>query len=160
MHFAGMPQAHILVVDDNENDIVLIRRVLRKARLRSFSVKNGESAVAYLSGTGDYSDRKKYPLPVLVLVDLKMPGISGLDVVLWIRHQPFLKDLRVVVLATSDDLRDVNEAYRRGANSFLVKPLELETVGGIYLMLQAQGMIVAEAAMEKLPQRRPIVEQQ
>jgi CheY-like chemotaxis protein len=87
-------------------------------------VGNGEEAVAYLSGVGEYSNRKDYPLPELILLDLKMPKMDGFEVLKWIRTHPDLFQLRVIVLTSSDDIRDVNHAYKLGANSFLVKPMD------------------------------------
>jgi CheY-like chemotaxis protein len=87
-------------------------------------VENGEQAIAYLKGEGKYASREEYPLPSLLLLDLKMPRKNGFDVLEWIRQQPGLGSLRVVVLTSSDEIRDVNRAYQLGANSFLVKPLD------------------------------------
>jgi|SRR5690348_1028830 len=135
-------QALILVVEDDENDAVLIRRTLTRAGVpnpRQF-VKSGEAAISYLVGVGAYADRKRHPLPGLVLLDLRMPGMDGLEVLRWIRQHPFYRDLRVVVLTSSDELRDVNEAYRLGANSFLVKPLEFQNVDALFATLGAQKL--------------------
>jgi CheY-like chemotaxis protein len=89
-------------------------------------VTNGDQAIAYLKGEGAFSNRAEYPLPELVLLDLKLPGIDGFQVLRWIRQQPELKALRVVVLTSSDRIQDVNLAYQLGANSFLVKPVDFE----------------------------------
>src|SRR5215472_4175102 len=72
------------------------------------------------------SNRAEYPAPDLMLLDLNMPGISGFDVLIWVRKQPGLSLLRVIVLTTSDDVRDVNLAYQLGANSFIIKPVDFE----------------------------------
>src|SRR4030095_16546255 len=93
---------------------------------RLHAVKSGDEAIAYLKGTGIYADRVKYPLPHLVLLDIKMPGTDGLQVLRWIRQEPGLSLLRVVVLTGSDQIRDVNQAYKLGANSFMVKPSDFE----------------------------------
>src|SRR5579859_3147829 len=133
-------RAAILVVEDVENDIVLVRRTLAKAGLPNprYFVKSGEQAISYLVGTGPYSDRKKHPLPELVLLDLKLPGMDGFEVLRWIRAHPDFGDLRVVVLTTSQRMRDVSRAYQLGANSFLVKPLEFENVRAFFETLGAQ----------------------
>ena len=135
-----MHQAPILVVEDNENDAVLIRRTFKHARVPNpvHFVKSGEAAIAYLNGVGAYANRAKYPLPGLVLLDLKMAGVDGFEALTWIRSQPHLKALRVVVLTASSEIRDVNDAYRLGANSFLVKPLEFENVDALFATLKAQ----------------------
>jgi CheY-like chemotaxis protein len=89
-------------------------------------VRDGEQCVAYLSGTGKFANRDEFPLPDLLLLDLKMPGMDGFDVLLWLRQQPTLSALRVIVITSSESLRDVNRAYQLGANSFLVKPGDFE----------------------------------
>jgi CheY-like chemotaxis protein len=124
-----MPEnALILIAEDREDDVLLIRRSLEKACVTNPTqvVRNGEETMAYLRGEGRFSNRAEYPLPALLLLDLKMPRKDGFEVLRWIRQQPTLKALRVVVLTSSEDIRDVNEAYQSGANSFLVKPMDFE----------------------------------
>ena len=82
--------------------------------------------MSYLTGEGKYSNRDEYPLPDLLLLDLKMPRMDGFETLRWLRLQPGLKALRVVVLTSSEEIRDVNLAYQLGANSFLVKPIDFE----------------------------------
>jgi len=120
--------ALILLVDDSEDDCTLMRRAFSKAKLLNplLGLHSGEEALDYLSGSGQYTNRAEYPLPALILLDIKMPGIDGLEVLRWIRTQPGLRTLRVVMLTTSNDLRDVNAAYQLGANSFLTKPVDFE----------------------------------
>jgi CheY-like chemotaxis protein len=124
-----MPErALILIADDSDDDITVIRRALKRASVPNplFAVKSGEEVIAYLKGEGRYSNRDEYPLPDLLLLDLKMPGIDGFDVLRWIRQQPGLSSMRIVVLTASDHMRDVNLAYQLGANSFMVKPGDFE----------------------------------
>jgi CheY-like chemotaxis protein len=121
-------QAVFLLVEDSDNDAILIRRAFHKGNIVNplQVVSSGDQAIAYLSGEGAFSNRAEYPLPDLVLLDLKLPGIDGFEVLRWIREQPTLKALRVVVLTSSDRIQDVNLAYQLGANSFLVKPVDFE----------------------------------
>lgn len=118
----------ILIVEDNPDDVLLVRRSFALAKVLNpvQVVTNGEDAIAYLGGSGKYENRAEFPLPSLVLLDLKMPGLDGFDVLSWIRNEPTLHALRVVVLSSSDEMRDVNKAYQLGANSFLVKPVDFE----------------------------------
>jgi len=121
-------EALILLVEDREDDIVLVRKAFERAHIPNpiQVVRDGEEAMAYLSGDGKYSNRAEYPLPWLILLDLKMPRVDGFEVLTWIRQQPDFRSLIVVVLTSSDHIRDVNRAYALGANSFMVKPLDFE----------------------------------
>lgn len=117
---------YILLVEDDPNDILLIERAFRKAGLRHLLkvAEGGEQAVAYISGQGGYANRERFPMPFLVLLDLKMPGTDGFEVLQWIRAEPGCKRLLVVVLTSSNLQADVDRAYELGANSYLVKPVE------------------------------------
>ena len=119
-------EAIILLAEDNDDDVTMMRRAFKKANFLNplYVVENGEQAIAYLQGAGKYASREEYPLPTLLLLDLKMPRKNGFDVLEWVRQQPGLSSLRVVVLTSSDEIRYVNRAYQMGANSFLVKPLD------------------------------------
>ena len=116
----------ILLAEDNEDHAILTRRAFKQAALINpvFVVQDGEEAIAYLKGEGKFSNRTEYPLPTLLLLDLKMPRKNGFEVLEWVRQQPSLAALRVVVLTTSDQIHDVNRAYQLGANSFLTKPVD------------------------------------
>lgn len=123
----------ILIAEDNQDHVFLLKRALRKGAVLNpvFVVGDGEEAIAYLKGEGKYADRYEFPLPALLLLDLKMPRKNGFEVLEWIRQQPGLKRLRVVVLTTSDAPEDINRAYDLGANSFMIKPLEKEQFFGL-----------------------------
>ena len=123
-------QPVILLAEDREDDILLIRQAFHKGGINVplFVVRDGEEVVAYLKGEGKFYNRDEYPLPSLLLLDLKMPRMDGFEVLKWIRAQPGFSTLRVVVLTSSERIRDVNIAYNLGANSFLVKPMDFEHV--------------------------------
>jgi CheY-like chemotaxis protein len=116
----------ILLAEDDPNDTLLISRAFQKAGLGNVlkCVNDGEQAVEYLQGENEYADRARFPLPFLLLLDLKMPGTDGFEVLRWIRAQPDFKRLLVVVLTSSNLQADVDRAYELGANSYLVKPVE------------------------------------
>jgi len=88
--------------------------------------RNGEEAIDYISGAGKYANRQEYPIPGLVLLDLKLPRVSGLEVLQWLRRSPVSRCLPVIVFSSSARRQDVEEAYAQGANSFLVKPSSLD----------------------------------
>ena len=120
----------ILVAEDDPNDALLVQRAFHTARLANpvQVVGDGEKAIAYLSGVPPYNDREKFPLPMIILLDLKMPRKGGHEVLEWLRTQPRLKRLPVVILTSSSEMTDINRAYDLGANSYLVKPVEFEAL--------------------------------
>jgi CheY-like chemotaxis protein len=122
--------ATVLHIDDDANDTTLLQAAARSANLqfRLHNVEDGDRAIAYLSGAEPYSDRNKYPLPSLILLDLKMPRATGFEVLKWIRQHPELGQLPVVVLSGSELQDDVRQAYGVGANSYLVKPIGFENL--------------------------------
>lgn len=120
---AGLPV--ILLVEDNPDDVLLARRAVKKAALPVAMqvVEDGDEAVAYLDGSGQFGDRGRSPLPALILLDLKLPKRSGLEVLRWVRSQPALDTTPVVVLTSSSEDEDIQKAYALGANSYLQKPV-------------------------------------
>ena len=114
----------ILLVEDNEDDVFLMKRALKTAQIANplCIVEDGQQAVDYLSGTGKYADREKHPFPAIVFLDLKLPIKDGLEVLHWIRSQPQFENLIVLVLTSSSEPSDLKRAYGFGANSYLVKP--------------------------------------
>lgn len=103
----------ILLAEDDENDVFFMERAFKEAQIANplIRVKDGEEAIAYLEGSGAYADRIQFPLPYLVLLDLKMPRKNGFEVISWVREQPCLKRLPLVVLTSSKEDPDVNRAY-------------------------------------------------
>lgn len=114
----------LLLVEDNEDDVFLMRRALKGARVLNplLVVEDGQEAVDYLSGTGKFADREQYPLPAVVFLDLKLPFLSGHDVLAWIRRRKEFEALVVIVLTSSSEASDLSRCYSLGANSYLVKP--------------------------------------
>jgi CheY-like chemotaxis protein len=120
--------AHILLVEDNRMDVELTLDAFREARLGNtvHVAWNGQEALDYLFGRGEYADRQTYPLPDLILLDLKLPGIDGHEVLRQVKGTPGLKRLLVVVLTSSKEEGDRALSYDSGANSYLVKPVSFE----------------------------------
>jgi CheY-like chemotaxis protein len=116
--------APILYAEDDENDAFLMRHAFNQAGIINplLVVSDGNAAIEYLLGTGEYAERKEHPLPCLVLLDLKMRGRSGLDVLKWKQDQPWLSTLPVLMITSSSQERDIREAYALGANGYLLKP--------------------------------------
>lgn len=114
----------VLLVDDSENDLFLTRSAFKEAGFHCplQEVHNGEQAIAYLKGEGPYSDRAKFPLPAVMLLDLNMPLKGGLAVLKWVRSQPEFKRMSVIIFSASMRTEDVEHAFDLGANAFLVKP--------------------------------------
>ncbi len=138
----------ILLIEDDANDVFLMQRALRKAEVPNplQVVGDGDEAVEYLSGTGRYADRAANPLPVLVLLDLKLPRKNGLEVLQWLRGQQALRRLPVVVLTSSKEPADVNRAYDYGANSYLVKPLGFDALLNLVRSLNVYWLSLNEKA--------------
>jgi CheY-like chemotaxis protein len=116
----------ILLVEDNPVDILLMQRAFRNETFANTAlqiVRDGDAAIFYLNGEGEYSDRARYPLPGIILLDLKLPRRSGHEVLEWLKKHPELKRLPVVILTSSRQTFDVDRAYDLGVNSYLVKPV-------------------------------------
>ncbi len=114
----------VLYVEDEESDVYLTKLCFAESGLEQPLVvmRDGDQAIQYLSGQGPYADRKQYPLPCLVLLDLNLPRVSGLEVLSWIRGQPSLKDLPVVLYTSSSLPRDREQALELGASDCVIKP--------------------------------------
>lgn len=114
----------LLLVEDNEDDAFFMQQAVRDADIVNplIHVEDGQQAIDYLAGSGRFADRGKYPLPMVVFLDLKLPLKSGHQVLTWIRAQPQFEKLIVIVLTSSNEPVDLNRSYQLGANSFVVKP--------------------------------------
>ena len=114
----------ILLVEDNEDDVFVMRRALQKAQITNpLQVANdGQEAIDYLAGNGQFVDRALFPLPAITFLDLKLPYFTGFEVLEWIRQQPALPPLNIIILSSSNEQRDVARARELGAQSYLVKP--------------------------------------
>lgn len=142
----------ILVAEDNEDDYLLLQRAIRNAMFKSpiHHVDDGEKAILYLSGEPPYCDRSQYPVPMLVLLDLKLPRKSGFEVMEWVRSQQGLRRLPIVILTSSDQDKDIRRAYDLGANSYLVKPGSFEQLVKLTQMIESYWL-----SSNKYPDLKP-----
>ena len=120
----------ILLVEDNSDDAELIEYAFEKAGIDNplIGVTDGDAAVDYLAGKSVYTDRTQYPLPTLILLDLKLPKRSGFDVLKFIRGQAATKHIPVVILTSSNQNEDIAQSYKLGANSYLIKPVRRDAL--------------------------------
>lgn len=120
-----MKEVNILLVEDNEGDIVLTIEAFEEGKIKAGInvVKNGQDALDYLFRRGDYENAEK---PDLILLDINIPIINGLEVLKEIKNDPILRKIPVIILSTSSNQKDINEAYQNHANSYVIKPIELE----------------------------------
>ena len=121
-------QSPILLVEDEPEDVILVRYAFSRANVVNTLqvVEDGTEAVEYLTGAGRYGDRRKHPLPGLILLDLKLRRKDGFEVLRWVRQQPALRSTVVIILTSSQNPEDVDRAYELGVNSFVVKPQDNE----------------------------------
>jgi CheY-like chemotaxis protein len=117
-----------LLAEDNDHDVFLMQTAFPKAGLSNplQVVNTGDDAIAYLEGTGRFRDRRRYPFPLVVLLDLELPGKSGFDVLRWMQHRPFRSQLVAFVLTASHRDTDASKAYSLGTDFYLTKPTRFE----------------------------------
>jgi len=143
----------ILVADDDPNDVFFLRRAFQKAGVKCqiIDVPNGQEAIYYLQGKPPYNDLAHCPIPQLLLLDLKMPLLSGFDVLEWLQGQPELAEVPAIVLSSSAHEEDVARARGLGARSYHVKPSELANLTQIAHELSAKWLPAKLAAGQSLP---------
>ena len=123
----------VLVAEDDEADYAFLKCMLRETPLAAlFRVADGEETIKYLKGVGDFRDRRKFPLPNILLLDLKLPKLSGFEVLEWIAPQPCFGTMRIFILAGSDSRADRERALRAGAHDYFVKPVSLGHLAALF----------------------------
>jgi CheY-like chemotaxis protein len=128
----------ILLVEDETTDAMLLLRGFQKAEVLNpvVHLTNGDEALAYLAGIREYANRTQYPLPALILLDLKLPGMTGIQLLQWMRVQGEIRRIPVVVLTNDDNPDTIDAAYDLGANSYLVKPGNSADIGRMVQAIQ------------------------
>ncbi|MFN7138851.1 MAG: response regulator, partial [Limisphaerales bacterium] len=118
----------ILYAEDNDNDVLLVQMALQRSSpdVLLKTVPDGQEALAYLAGEGKYANRNEYPIPHFLLLDLKMPRLNGIELLEWIRSQPRLRNIPVIMLTASLEMSDQERCYALGANSFVIKPNSID----------------------------------
>jgi CheY-like chemotaxis protein len=136
----------VLLVEDDDNDALFVERAFRHAGILNplHVARNGDEAIEYLDGRGAYADRERFPMPVFILLDLKMPRRSGLEVLSWVKDRAGVRRIPIVVLTSSKNDADVNRAYELGANSYLVKPVSFEGLIELVKSLQLYWLVLNE----------------
>jgi len=125
----------VLLVEDDLNDIFLVKRAFKTVHIQNplQVVTDGQEAVSYLRGEGKYADRQTYPLPRLIVMDIKMPRKTGFEVLAWIKNDGHvLRRIPVVIVSYSDNPVDINRAYELGANAYMVKPMGFRAVEHLF----------------------------
>ena len=150
------PLGTILLVDDEKNDVFFMQRALTRAGVLNpvRVANNGREAIDYFQGAGRFANRQEFPLPCLVLLDLKLPYVMGLDVLQWIRRQPDLHSI-VLILSSSAAETDILDAYRFGANAFLVKPSEATQLVDLALGIKNFWLAQPAPPQPSVPQPAP-----
>ncbi|MFN3421234.1 MAG: response regulator, partial [Armatimonadota bacterium] len=157
----------VLLVEDNSDDAFLIERQLQRAgvEFELQMVNDGEEAIRYLAGDGDYADRDKFPLPSLILLDLSLPNKSGFDVLGWIREQPSLQNIPVIVLTAADDPKSIQKAFSLGASQYLLKPPSAESLRAIiddllWTLSRSLKVLLVDDDPETLPLVKRVLERE
>ncbi len=124
----------VLLVEDDLNDIFLVKRAFKIAQIHNplQIVTDGQEAISYLRGVDKYGDRQTYPLPKLLVMDIRMPRKSGFDVLEFVKGSPTLRRIPVVIVSSSEDPADINRAYESGANAYMVKPVDFREVEHLF----------------------------
>jgi len=143
----------VLLVEDDLNDIFLVKRAFKMAQLQNplQVVTDGQQAIHYLKGEGRFADRHAFPLPKLIVMDIKMPRRSGFDVLEWVKGngRP-LRRIPIVIVSSSDNPADINRAYELGANAYMVKPVDFKKVEHLFESITHYwGLECAKPQLEK-----------
>ena len=134
----SLEDASLLVIEDDPDALLLLKRAFRKVGLEAplHVVVDGDAAVAYLAGEGEFADRRAHPLPTVILLNLKLPKRSGLEVLEWISKRPEIHRIPVIIVTTSDEESDRKRAAELGARNYNVKPLDSNSLVRLALKIK------------------------
>ena len=145
MREQSLRPAEILLVEDNPDDVEITLRAFHKVRLANtvHVVRDGQEALDFLFREGDYSDRADAPQPDVILLDLNLPKVSGLEVLEKVKASDGLSSIPIIVLTVSEQQEDVRESYKLGANTFITKPVDFEKFVHAMEILGEYWMVIA-----------------
>ena len=137
----------LLLVEDDPNDIHLFKRALAMAgdEIPLRVVRDGDEALAYLQGLGPFADRGLHPVPLLIVLDFKLPHRTGVEVLAWLRSEPLLKGIPVVILTSSQEPQDVARAQALGVDAYEVKPVHFPELREIVRSIRARWVALSKA---------------
>jgi CheY-like chemotaxis protein len=146
----------ILLVEDEENDARLLQMAFKKNDILNpvHWAKDGLEAIAYLNGDGVYADRTLYPFPEVLILDLKMPRMSGLEFLAWIRDHPDFKVIPTIIMTSSRQDPDIEKAYELGANTYMIKPSSFDELARM-VKLAHEYWAVSVKPRTKLLKKKP-----
>lgn len=152
------PCGPILLAEDDENDVLFMQMAITRSGIPNplVVVRNGEQAIQYLSHKGMYADRERYPNPCVLLLDLGMPVLSGLDVLEWLQHWPTARAFLVVVLTSSADPSDIERAKSLGADDYRLKPSNAANLSPMLLELQTRWLAPVVPKVVQRATGRPV----
>ena len=138
----------LLLIEDEESDVRFFERALSMAgaTIPLRVARDGAEALAYLEGGGEFADRARHPVPLLVVLDLKLPQRSGLEILAWMRATPVLRDIPVVVLTSSQEPQDIARAQALGIDAYEVKPVHFPDLVKIVRSIRARWIVLSKAS--------------
>lgn len=148
-----------MLLDDSEGESLLVQQMLRDAGFAEpvYWIADPRVGIAYLTGEGEYADRRRFPLPEIILLDLSMPHIDGYQFLRWLRSQPEVAKTFVVVLTAELDPKRIQLAYQLGANSFLAKSTGLEEYQNFVRFLATLSRVVNVLPRRDTPTNLPLI---
>ena len=148
----------ILIVEDDPNDVLFLKRALKKNEIHNpvYTLSDGEEAIAYLCGMGQYADRNAHPIPKMIMLDLKMPRKGGLEVLEWLQAHEEYRVIPTIILTSSKLNEDVIKAYALGANSYLVKPSNFEDLQQMVKTAHEYWTLCTKPDSKQMPQNNGV----